>query len=425
MLHRLRRHGGLLGERDFRHLWAGDVISQLGTRLSMTAVPLLAVLDLHASTLEVSLLRTAQTAASLLLGLIAGAWVDRLRCLPVLVVADLARAALLVSIPVTALLGVLSLGQLYAVVFLAGVGTIAFDTAHTTYLPRLIARDRLVEGNSRLAANTSVAAVTGAGIGGYLVQWLSAPFTIALDAASYLWSALWLLTIRTPERPPVRPARPHLRREIAEGLRFVFGHPILRAIAGNTATVLFFQSATDSIMIVFLVREVHLAPGVIGLLSMVGLLGALASAVLTTRIAARIGTARTLWLSAVVNGVGFLLYPLTAGGARLTWYVLAGALAAFSIVTRHIMAVTTRQLLCPERLLGRVSATMELMVWGVMPLGALAGGLLGTYLGLRATLLVGGVVIAAASLWLVLSPLRGLRDIPSGSAPADRRVPAG
>jgi MFS family permease len=403
---------GLLRQHDFRHLWAADVISQLGTRLSMVALPLLAVLDLHASTLQVALLSTAETAAALLLGLVAGALVDRLRCRPLLVAADLTRAALLASVPVAAVLGVLGLAQLYVVAFLTGVATVAFDTAHTTYLPRLVGRDALVEGNARLAANTSIAAVAGSSVGGYLVQWLTAPFTIALDAASYLWSALWLRTIRTPERRPPRAAHPHLLREIAEGVRFVAGQPILRAVALNTGTVLFFQAANQSIMIVFLVRRIHLSPGTIGILGTVGLLGALASSALTGRIAARLGSARALWLSTVVNGAGFLLYPLTTRGLGLTWYVLAGFLAAFSIITRHVLAVTTRQQLCPDHLLGRVNATMELMTWGVMPLGSLAGGLLGTFLGLRTTLLLSGIMIAAASLWLVCSPLRRTRDIP-------------
>lgn len=409
------RPGGLLRQRDFRRLWAADLASQLGSRLTLVAVPMLAVLTLHASTFQVALLRTAETAASLLLGLVAGAWVDRLRCRPVLVAADLLRFLLLGSVPVAALLGALGLPQLYAVAFLAGCGTVFFDTAHTTYLPRLVGPGHLVEGNSRLAANTSVAAVAGSGVAGYLVQWLTAPFAVAVDAVSYLVSALWLRTIRLAEPAPARTARRHLAAEIAEGVRFVWRQPILRAIAANTGTVLFCQAANDSIMVVFLLREVRLAPGTIGLLGTAGLLGALASASLTGRIAARLGTARTLLASAVVNGVGFLLYPLTGPGPRLAAYVAAGALAAFTIVTRHIMAVSARQRLCPDHLLGRVSATMELMTWGVMPLGALAGGLAGTYLGMRATFLLDGTAIAAASLWLVCSPLRTLRDIPGRS----------
>ncbi|BCJ35865.1 MFS transporter [Actinocatenispora thailandica] len=425
------RRGGLLGEHDFRHLWTADLASQLGSRLSMMALPLLAVITLHASTFQAAALSAAQTAASLLLGLFAGALVDRMRCRPVLIAADLARFALLGSIPVAALFGVLGLPQLYAVAFAAGVGTVFFDTAHTTYLPRLIGRGQLVEGNSRLASNSSIAAVAGSVGGGYLVQLCTAPVAIAVDAVSYLWSAVWLGTIRTGEPRPARPARPRLLHEIGEGVRFVAGQPILAAIAGNTATVLFFQAANQAIMVVFLVREVHLTPGAIGLLGTVGLLGALASAALTGRIARRLGSARALCASTVLNGVGFLLYPLTGPGLGLVWYVLAGGLTAFTIITRHVMAVTARQQLCPDRLLGRVNATMELTTYGVMPLGALAGGLLGTLLGLRTTLVVSGCAILAASLFLVLSPVRRLRDLPAADHPdsapaaADRSVAAG
>lgn len=410
-----RRPTGLFRHRDFRHLWTADLASQLGTRLSMIAMPLLAVITLDASTFATAALSAAETAAALLFGLFVGALVDRMRCRPVLVAADLARCALLASVPVAAAFGVLGLPQLYVVAFAVGVGTVFFDTAHTTYLPRLIGRDQLVEGNSRLASNTSIAAVAGSVGGGWLVQLCTAPVAIAVDAATYLWSALWLRGIRTREVRPEPRARPHLLREIGEGLRFVYGQPVLRAIAGNTAVVLFFQSANNAIMMVFLVRQVHLTPGIIGLLGTVGLLGALAASALTGRIARRLGSARALLASTVVNGVGFLLYPLTGPGLAVGWYVLAGGLAAFTIVTRHVLAVTARQQLCPDRLLGRVSATMELMTWGVMPLGALAGGALGTLLGLRTTLVVCGVAILAASLFVVLSPIRRVRDLPADS----------
>jgi Major Facilitator Superfamily len=194
--------GGLLRRRDFRHLWAADLISQLGTRMSFLAVPLLAVATLHASAFEVSLLRASQTVAYLLIGLQVGAWCDRMRCRPVLVVADLGRAVALGSVPLAAALGVLGLGQLYVVVFVVGVLTVFFDVAHQTYLPRLVERSRLIEGNARLQGNSSVAAVAAPVPAGYLVQWFTGAGAVLVDAASYLWSALWLRSIRRPRPPP-------------------------------------------------------------------------------------------------------------------------------------------------------------------------------------------------------------------------------
>jgi predicted MFS family arabinose efflux permease len=296
--------------------------------------------------------------------------------------------------------------------------TVVFDVAHGTYLPRFITKDRLVEGNARLAANTSVAAVAGDGIGGYPVQWFTAPTAIMVDALSFVWSATWLSTIRKTESSPPRPPQLHLRREIGDGLRFVFGHPILRPIALNSATVMLFQSANSGIMIVFLVRDVHLSPGLIGLLSMLGLLGAIASSMITERISNRVGQGRAILLAAVINGLGFLTFALTGPGWRLGFYVVATLLTSFCIIVLHILQVSARQMLCPEHLFGRVGATMEFMIWGIMPVGSLLGGVLATVAGMRATLWVDGAAILLASLWLVFSPLRLNRDIPTTTAPA-------
>jgi MFS family permease len=404
---------GILRDRDFRHLWAADALSQLGTRISMLAVPLLAVLTLHASAFEVSLLRTAETLAWLLFGLAAGTWMDRVRCRPVLVASDLGRAALLVSIPIAAAVGAVTMVQLYAVLLLGGVLTVLFDVAHGTFLPRLVSRDRLVEGNGRLATNASIAAVAGDGIGGYLVQWFTAPIAILLDAISFLWSAVWLSTIHKQEIPPPAPTaeQRQLRRDMAEGIRFVFKHRYLRPIALCSATAMLFQSANAGIMIVFLVREIHLSPGTIGLLGMLGLLGAIAASILTERISNQVGHARAIVLAAVTNGVGFLTFALTAPGWRLSLYVLATLITSFSIVVLHILQVSARQMLCPAHLIGRVGATMEFMIWGVMPVGSVLGGLLATVAGLRATLLIDGAAILLASLWLLLSPFRLQPDL--------------
>ncbi|HEY3556458.1 MAG TPA: MFS transporter [Kribbella sp.] len=403
---------GILRHREFRRLWAADLLSQLGSRLSMGAIPLLAVLTLNASTFQVAMLRTCETAAWLVLGLFAGAWADRIRCLPILVYADVLRALLLASIPVAWWFGVLTLPQVYAVLVPAGILTVLFDVAHSSYLPRLLERDDLLPGNAKLAANHSVAAVIGAGASGLLVQWLGAALTIGLDALSFLWSAVWLRSIRTPEAAPVKPERPDLRREIGEGMRYVFRHPLLRPLALNTMATMLFQAAAGAIMVVYLVRGVHLRPATIGILSMIGLLGAIVASAVTERLSTRYGDARTLLLSSTGIGVAFTVQALTAPGWMVSWFVVGTLLAGFCIIVSYILQVSAKQRLCPPELQGRVSATMSFVSWGATPLGSLLGGTLGTAFGLHTTLWIAGLGTLAANTTLYLSPLRPLRTIP-------------
>jgi MFS family permease len=410
-----RRFGGLLRHHDFRHLWVADAVSQFGTRVSGLAVPLLVVSVLHATTFEVTAVRTVQTAAYLLIGLQVGAWVDRMRRWPVLLVADLGRAVALGWVPVGAALGVLTLPQVYVSVFVTGVLTVFFDVARQSYLPSLVERADLVEGNGKLRANMSVAALSASAVGGFLVQWLTAPFTVAVDAAGYLWSAGWLGTIRAREPRRPRDGRRRLAAEVAEGARLVFGQPILRAIGLCNATTALAQSAQMSLSVVFLVRDVRLTPGVIGVLGTAGLVGALVGSAFGRRLTAWFGAARILWGGAIVTGIGFLLYPLTDPGWRLGFYVLAGFLASAAITVESVVQVSFQQALCPERLRGRVAATMNVLYWGAAPIGSLLAGFLAGWAGPRVTLWVAGAGMLAASGWLLASPLRTLRDLPDGA----------
>jgi MFS family permease len=390
---------------DFRRLWLADAVSQIGTRMTFLAAPLLAVLYLDASTFEVALVRTCETLGWLLFGLFAGAWVDRMRCRPVMLTADLGRAALLLSVPAAALFGALSLGQLYAVMFVVGVLTVFFDVAHQSYLPRLLPAEELVGANAKLAANASVAAVAGASTGGYLVQLLTAPFVFVVDAVSFLWSALWVRLIRHREPPVARLPDRHLGREIAEGVRYVWRHPLLRPIALGTATTVFGQVGGMAVSAVFLVREIGLSAGTIGLLSTVGLLGALLAAGVTGRVVARVGQSRALVAGVLLLGLAYLAHGFTTPGWGLLWWVVSEFVACFCIILTNVVTMTIRQTVCPPELLGRVNATMELMVWGVMPVASVLGGVLGTYAGTRVTLLLGGAVASMAVIWLLTSPL--------------------
>jgi MFS family permease len=411
---RLVDRAGLLREHDFRHLWSADIVSQFGTRISFLALPLAAVSYLHASTIEVSLLRTAETIAYLLIGLQAGAWCDRMRKRPVVVAADLGRAALFAWVPIGAVLGVLTVWQLYLVVGLAGVLTVFFDIASHAYLPAVINRADLVEGNTKLSVNQSSAAVAAPVLGGLLVQALTAPIAIALDAASYLWSALWLRGIRAADPKPEPVEEPHLVREIRAGLRLVYRDPLLRAFGAHSAGQSFCQSANTAIAIVFLVREIHLSPGVIGLLGTVGLLGAIAAVATTGRLSRLIGPARLLWLvGGLVGGGGFLVYPLIEPGWRIWLEAVATFLCSTGIIVQNIVQTSFQQAVCPPELLGRLGAVSSFLVWGVIPVGSIAGGLAGTAFGLRPTLWLCGIGALASAGWLVFSPLRRMRDLPT------------
>jgi MFS family permease len=390
--------------QDFRRLWCADALSQLGTRISALAIPLLAATTLHASTWHVALLTSAESVPFLLLGLPVGAWADRMRRRPVLVAGDLGRAAALGSVPVAAALGSLTLGQLYAVAFATGVLTLFFDVSHRSYLPQVVGRERLVDANSRMEANRTVGYSVGPAAGGYLVQWAGAPLAVLVDALSFLWSAGWIASIRTPESRARPAVERNLRREIAEGLRFVLGEPVIRAtvLFGSAANVML--TITSAVEVLFLLRTVRLSPGAIGLLMGLCSLGSVAGAVAAGRVGRRLGHRRALAVSALGLGLFSLLVPLAGPGPRLAFFAVGGALAAFFISVYAVMSVSVRQVICPDHLLGRMTATIGFLMLGTMPLGGVLAGALGSTVGLRATLWIAaaGMVLAAAC--LALSP---------------------
>jgi MFS family permease len=402
---------GALGNRDFRRLWLADLLSQLGNRIDVLAVPLLAVTALGASIFEVSLLRTAETLPYLVLGLQVGAWCDRVRHRPVLIAADLGRAVLIGSVPVAALFGVLALPHLLLAVLGVGLLSVFFDVAHQTYLPRLVPREQLPDANARLQTNLSMAAVAGPGLAGLLVQAVGTAAALAVDAVSYLWSAFWLRRIETPDVHP-EPRRRQLVREIAEGLRVVRGDRILLALSAYYALTSFFQSVHLAIVIVFLARDLGLSPWVIGLLSTSTLTGALTAGLTARRLGARIGPARAIRAVAVLFGLAYQLYPFTGRGWALACYVVAGFGASFGVIVLNVFGVSFQQAITPPDLLGRVNAITRTLVFGVVPLGSLLGGALAGTLGMRATLHVAAAGILASAAVVVWSPLRKLRELP-------------
>jgi predicted MFS family arabinose efflux permease len=292
-----------------------------------------------------------------------------------------------------------------------------FDVAHQSYLPRLIERDDLIEGNAKLRTSISVSALAAPSLAGYLVQRFTAPIAVLLDALSYLWSATWLRTIRNREAAPQKRPERHLRKEIAEGTRLVFGNPILRAIGINNAVMSLCQTAQMAIVVVFLIREVHLSPGTIGLLGSLSLVGALVGAALARYLATKVGAGRAMWITALINGLAFLCYPLTDSGWRLAFYVVAGFVTSACFLVVIVVQVSLQQVLCPDHLLGRMNATMNFLYWGAAPVGSLLAGVVAESIGLRPTLWLAAVGMLLAAGVLIASPLLTLRYVPGEKLP--------
>jgi MFS family permease len=407
------RRGGLWHHLDFRRLWIGETVSQFGTQVTFLALPLVAILVLHASTFEVGLLTALDTLGFLVVGLPAGAWVDRMRFRSVLIVNDVLRAVALGSIPLAQVLGVLTIGQLYAVAVVAGVCTVFFDVAYQSYLPELIDRSALVEGNSKLQASESVSQIAGPGLGGALVQALTAPYAIFIDALSFLWSAAWVGAIQArPPKPERKPDR-HLGREIKEGVVFVVKNPMLRAIAMCTGSSNLCSSMAFAVFYVLLAGQLGVSAGIIGLIMATSAIGGLIGSFITDKIAKRLGQGPTIWASIIVGApLGFVV-PFVHKDWTLALLAVAQVFWWGTVVVYNITQVSFRQGLCPPELLGRMNATMRFLVWGTMPLGGLVGGVLGEKVGVRETLLIAAIGAALTWIPVFFSPLRWQRELPT------------
>ncbi|MCS0634271.1 MFS transporter [Streptomyces sp. LP05-1] len=405
--------GGPLRLRDFRLLLAGAAAGQAGAQIALVALPLVAVLVLDASAFQVGLLTAAETAAFLLIGLPAGAWTDRARKLPLMIRADAVRALAMASVPVAGAAGVLTMAQLYVVALVTGTATVFFDVAHQSFLPHLLRTEHLVAGNGALETVRSSAQVAGPGVGGGLVQLLGAQLAIVADAIGYALSALFLLGIRVTEERPEPVPGASLRKDVAEGLRFVAGHPLLRVIAAATGLANFFAAMLMATQTVFLVRVLGLRPAALGLVLSAAAVGGLAGALCAGALGRRFGQARVIRLSALVSAPFGLLWPLSYGGAGAVLFAVGSGAVFFGAVVYNVAQVSLRQALCPPRLLGRMNATLRFVMWGTLPLGALAGGALADALGSRAALVCCAAGLLLFPLPLLLSPLRRLRDLPA------------
>ena len=407
----------LFASRDFRLLLAGQTTSQLGAQVSGVAVPLLAVVTLHATALEVGLLGAASTIAFAVLGLPAGAWVDRIRRRPLLIASDLARAALLATIPLAAVFGILSMGQLLLVSLLAGVARLFFDVGYRSYLPSVIGRDRVLAGNSSLEFVRASGQVAGPALGGVLVTLIGATSVLLVQAGTFVVSALCLLGIRAREDAQTassagRPRR--MREEIAEGLGFVFRSRVLRATAVASALSNFSFAIASAVNMLFLSRTLGLSPALIGGVIAVGSVTVMIGAAFTTRLSRAVGSVRIVWLSLAFTAPLALLGAFAQPGWWTLLIVVGIAAGEFGQIVYAITQLSVRQQVCPDRMLGRVNATMQVVVMGLFPLGAIVGGVLGDAIGARWTLILAGglLLLCPALLWRALRGVRDVSDLP-------------
>lgn len=408
------RPRSLWRHRNFMLLFSAQTLSETGTRISGVAVPLLALTVLHASAFEVSLLTALAWLPYVLFALPAGVYVDRVRKRRLMVVCDLIRMALTASLPVTALLGTVTIAQLYVVVGLCGVLTVFFNVAQRTQLPLLVAGEQLVEGRGKQETAEGAAELVGPALGGLLVGLIGATRTVLADAVSFLVSACAVAAIRTEaqEARIDEDDRLPFRAAVREGLSFVLGHPILRRFLGCSATNNFFVMAMTGIEVVFLVDDLNARPFVVGLVFTGGAVGGLVTGLVAQPLADRIGSARVIWVAMAAPGPLYLLMPLASRGWGVTLYAVGLTAFSANAVLYNSAMGAYMQRICPTPMLGRMNASNMWVSFGVVPLGALFGGALGTWIGLRATLLVCVLGAWSACLFLVLSPLRTMRDVP-------------
>lgn len=406
----------LFRHRDFMLLWGGQTVSQTGTQVTILALPLVAIVALKATTLQVGLLSVADTSAFLLMALPAGVLADRVRKRRLMLGCDVALLAVIGSVPAAQVAGVLSLGQLYVVALISSVLSVLFTVAYTSYLPGLVERDQLLDANGKLRTSQSFAELAGPSLGALLVGLSGAVRAMTGDALSYGFSAICLLLIRNREPRAARAGdqeRPGFRSQLGEGIVYVLGDPILRKTVAWSGTANFFVIMVETLGPVYLIRSVHLRPAYVGLLLAMGAVGGVIAGSLSRALARRIGSARISWLSMTVFTLPGLLIPM----ARPGWWVLlfaAGWMSwTFGSTLCGVAVASYQQGTCPAELRGRVSGAARWVNWGTLPLGGLAAGGLGSVLGAHATLWIAVIGGCLSGLWLYFSPLRHMRDMPT------------
>jgi MFS family permease len=410
-----RPQGGLWSHPDFVKLWTGQSISEVGSQVSQLALPWLAAVGLHASPFQFSLLGVLGFMPFILFALPAGVWVDRLRRRYILIVGDAARAVLLILIPVLWATHELRIWHLLVLQFVIGVFTVFFDVAYQSYLPALVEREHLIDGNSKIQLTASIAQVGGPNLSGVLIAAITAPYAIVVDAASFVVSSVFMISMGHREEPPKYDAsnpRPKMWPQVKEGLDWVVKHPWLRAIAACTGTSNFFSSTAFSVVLLYMVRVLHLSAYAVAAVFAVTSVGSIVASLCTGRLNKWLGVGPTIVWSILVSSVAAIGYPLAPKSFPLPLLMIAGVGFGFGAVAYNITQVSLRQAITPERLQGRMNAAMRWIVWGTIPLGTLFGGGLATWFSLRTAIWVGSVGQMAAFLPVTMGSLKRVREMP-------------
>jgi MFS family permease len=401
---------------DFLRLWLSQAISQIGSQVTFLALPLTAVLTVDATPGEMGLLTAMSSLPPLLFGLHAGVAVDRRNRRPLIVMSDVGRACLLGTIPVAWLLGILTMEWLYVIAFLTGALSLIAGLAHQALLPVIVAREQLVDANSKMALTATAAEVAGPTIASSLVQFFTAPVAIAADAVSYLVSALMLSRIRTSETGHARaPLRGRMWRDIAQGVRLALGEERLRALIGTRVLLNFFNAMLEAVFVLYIIRELGIAVALVGIIFSIGGIGFLVGALVPAWLANRIGVGASMALGIATVALSDLIVPLAAGAPVVVAGVLVGAQFFFGLgfTLFNVNQASLRQVLVPHEFLGRVGATVRVLAEGMTPLGAILGGFMGSAIGLRETLILAALGELLAAGWLWASPVRRVRDLPA------------
>jgi predicted MFS family arabinose efflux permease len=395
----------------FRHLWIAESISQVGAQISPIAIPLLAALTLGATPFQMGLLSAATGIPVLLFGFIAGAWVDRLRRKPIMLATDIGRALTLLVIPVAALLDLLSIPLLVVVSFVTGAQSVLFNAAYVSILPSLVRRDQLADANGKLYASMSVAQVAGPALAGSLVGLLSAPVVIVFNAVTYIGSGAFINGIPNEERPKRSgTGRSHILREVSDGFMALFGSPVLRAISLSSATINLAGWIFLAVYVLYMTDALKLSASGVGLVFAAGGVGSLIGSILSGRLGQRFGVGRTMVWAAILFGVFGLAVPVAilVPSVALPLVVLAESMQWMTLIVFNVLAISLRQTLTPDHLLGRVAASSQVLSQGMVPIGSLIGGTIGSLFGVQAALLTGVAGMFLAAGWIIWSPVRDI-----------------
>lgn len=409
------RRKALWNNVDFMKFWTGETISLFGSQVTLLALPLTAVLELNAGSEQLGTLRFLESLPYLLLPLLFGAWVDRRRKRPLMILTNSARALLIGLIPLLALFHHLSLVPLYLIAFCTGIFTVLFDLCWLSFVPAIVAKEHLIEANSRVGTSSAAAEVSGPGLGGLLVQFLSAPLALLADSCSYVLSVISLLLIRHREPQPERPADSHLLREIGEGLNFMWNNLYIRTLALQAGAWNFCNGIVEVVFLLYAVRQLGFSAGVIGTIYAIGAVGGLLGAAIAGPLARRFPLGSVICATFTLGSTPFILLPLLGGPQ---WMVAVGSTIVFFLVRTalgiyFVQSISLRQAVTPTALMARMNATLRLISYSGVSLGPLVAGFLGAWIGLRQSLWVAGIGFIVALVAIFFSPIRRLRSFPS------------